>query len=168
MMRIVLFATALALATPSAGRAQPPGEPPMTEPELAAQRGGLMTPMGLDVGFGATIRTYVDGQQVLQTQLTWTDKGPVTQTVGADGAPSATTFVSPGAGGSTEVMHILNPDRIASVVVNTANGRNIRQDTDITLAVPQLQQFQQQVSADRITAGLQSALGLAVRDSASH
>lgn len=52
---------------------------PMSPTELAAERGGLMTPFG-EINFGAVLRTIVDGKVALETQLIWTPNGPV-QTV---------------------------------------------------------------------------------------
>ncbi len=142
---------------------------PLSNQELAAQRGGIMTPTGLDIGFAASVRTYVDGALALETRLTWTDKGPVTETIGglagvsAAGLPNSWSAVSPGlTGGSTQILQDLSSGRIASVIVNSASNRNIRQDTDITLTLPQLQDMQRGFAAGRIASNLQGALALAL------
>jgi hypothetical protein len=162
-------AIVLAILLGAAGQAAA-APPTLSDPELAAQRGGLQTPNGFEIGFAATVRTYVDGQLALETHLAWTDQG--VQTARVDGAgqalasPPGTTFTAtiPGsAGGTTQVSQDFSPNRIANVVLNTASGRTIRQDTDITLVVPQLADLQRQAVADRMAASLQSALGTALR-----
>jgi len=138
----------------------------LSDQELAQQRGGIMTPLGLDIGFGATVRTYVDGQLALETRLTWTADGPVTQTTaGAASADAAGAWTAtlPGIGGDTRILHDLADGHVANVVVNTASNRDIRQDTSVTLTLPQLPQLQRQFGAERIASSLQNALGLALQ-----
>jgi len=141
----------------------------LSDDELADQRGGLQTPGGFEVGFGASVRTFVDGQLVLETRLTWTDRGVQTQRIAGAGdvaaLPGDFSATIPGVtGGATQVLQNLSAGRIANIVLNTASNRTIRQDTDITLVVPQLAGLQRQVTTDRIAASLQSALGSALRN----
>lgn len=165
---MLLLALVSLTATPAAG--QVAGRR-LDDVELAQQRGGLMTPLGLDIGFGASVRTYVDGRLALETRLAWTDHGIVTEKVGdlgpvAAGATFGTWTASlPGLGGNTQILHSLADGRIASVVVNSASNRDIRQDTSITLTLPQLPDLQRQFAADRIAASLQNALGLSLQGS---
>lgn len=166
----LLLALLLAVAAP--GRAQTAPPAPLTEAELRAERAGIMTPLGLEVGFAASVRTYVDGRLVLESWVAWSDDGVATTTRGADGveSPAGQRMVAlPGAGGgTTQVLHHIGEDRIASVVLNTANDRAIRQVTDIMLVVPELQTFQQQIAAERAAATLQSAVDAALRDGSRH
>jgi hypothetical protein len=172
-MRLALVLT-LGLAAWLAGapRSVSAGDPtPLTDEELDAQRGGLQTPFGFDIGFGAQVRTFIDGELRMETQLTWTAAGAqVIQTAGAaPGDPAITvgpwTDVLPDlTSGGIRVLQDVSGDRIASLVINTTNDRAIRQDTDITIALPQLAELQQQMAADRIAAALQTAVGLALRD----
>lgn len=165
----------------------------LTDDELAAQRGGLRTPSGLEIGFAASLRTLIDGRLVLATRLTWTDRGVKTQQVAGSSevaaAPSGATATvpaqttsptqvaaasaSPGGftatvpgetGGVTQVVQNFSGGQITNVVMNTASNRTIRQDTAITLVVPMLAGLQHQVTADRLAAALQSALGSALRN----
>lgn len=168
MRRLAPHLIALMLAAGSPAGAQDGPSPPLSDADLGAERAGLMTPLGLEVGFAASVQTYVDGQLVLQSWVAWSGEGVVTTTRGADGAvspggPHAVALPHP-AGGTTQVLHHLGKDRIASVVLNTANDRAIRQVTDIMLIVPELHQFQQQVAAARLAANLQAALDVALRD----
>ncbi len=47
---------------------------PLTEAELADERGGFLTPLG-EINFAATLTTIVNGQTALQTTLTLTEQG---------------------------------------------------------------------------------------------
>lgn len=146
----------------------------LDEAALESYRGGLATPLGYDIGFGASVRTYVDGTLALETRLTWTAEGLRTDRL----AESAATGVDLSYGGiprdlgasiaagSTRIIHDLTENRIASLVINTANDRTIRQETDITLHLPQFAQMQEQFAAERLASALQAAVGLAVRDAA--
>jgi hypothetical protein len=157
-MKPLAFALALyAAATATFAR----GEEPLPDPELADLRGGLMTPMGYEVGFAANVRTVVDGDLALETRLSWADGAPVVaraldarSSIDADGW----TVVSGGEGGATRVRHEISLNRIASVVVNTADGRRIAQDTQLTLFIPQLSELQARVAGSRLAAGLQEAI----------
>ena len=186
----ILAGALMSVWTPMAASAAPTL---LTDDELAAQRGGLRTPSGLEIGFAASLRTLIDGRLVLATQLTWTDRGVKTQQVAgpsdATTAPSGITATVPGqtsgptqiaavsaspgaftatvpgeTGGATQVLQTFSGGQITNVVMNTASNRTIRQDTAITLVVPMLAGLQHQVTADRIAAALQSALGSALRN----
>jgi hypothetical protein len=146
---------------------------PLTTAELKEQVGGLRTPTGIDFGLGAVVTTYVDGQMALQSHLTWTDQGVVeTSNAGAIGNaaassgihidPSAAGLFLPGDNGGTVILHDLGDGTIGSVVLNTADNRNIRQETVINLDIPQLQQLQQDYSQQRLEANLQDSVSRAL------
>lgn len=151
----------------------------LTDAELDGQRGGLQTPLGFDIGFGASVKTFVDGTLALETRISWTDTGlrseqVVNELSSIAGAPVRLGALNDGAlnsiaagGGATTVIHDLTMDRIASLIVNTADNRTIRQETDITLVLPQLIDLQQRIAADRLSSTLSSSLGLAMRDAAT-
>lgn len=153
---------------------------PLTDEELAAERGGLQLPTGLEVGFGASVRTYIDGALVLETQLVWTDQGAMqTQSLPSaaaqaggggialqDGAAVLPGLLVPGDGGSTAVLHDLSSGRLANIVVNTANNRDIRQEMRVDLAIPELSQFQQAAIQDRANLRMLDAANVALRDAA--
>jgi hypothetical protein len=166
---------ALALARPAAAdpATDPAATPAMDEQALGEQRGGLSTPLGVDIGFGAAVRTYVDGRLALETRMTLTPEGLRAVRVfdGADagGLPrdldaaltSAPVSVAPG----LNVIHDLTANRIASLVMNAGDDRVIRQDTDLTVNLPQLPELQQRIGLERLTQALQAlspdATGLA-------
>ncbi|HTM79637.1 hypothetical protein [Asticcacaulis sp.] len=145
---------------------------PLTPEELREQVGGLRTPTGIEFGLGAIITTYVDGQQALQSHLTWTDQGVVETTDGGSlaGAAGAGIHVDgsvpglylPGQNGGTVVLHDLGDGRIGSVVLNTADNRDIRQETVINLDIPQLQNLQQDFANQKLEMNLQDSLSRAL------
>ncbi len=150
---------------------------PLSIEELREQVGGLRTPTGIEFGFGAIITTYVDGQQTLQSHLTWTDQGAVQTTDGGSltGAAAAGIHIDgtvpglylPGENGGTVVLHDLGDGRIGSVVLNTADNRDIRQETVINLDIPQLQTLQQDYANQKLTMNLQDSVSRAL-ESVNH
>jgi len=150
---------------------------PLTSDELKAQVGGLRTPTGIEFGLGAVITTYVDGQQALQSHLTWTDQGIRQTTDGGSltGAAAAGIHVDgstpglflPGQNGGTVVLHDLGDGRIGSVVLNTADNRDIRQETVVNLDIPQLQQLQQDYAGQKFQMTLQDSVSRAL-ENANH
>lgn len=161
--KLIILAGAL-LVAPLAALAQEPAGPALDDAALEGARGGLMTPAGLEVGLGASVRTYVDGTLALETRLTWTGEGAVSERVfesaaakdltgsGGPRGVSAPVTVAPGA----VVIHDLTADRIASVLLSTGSDRNIRQETDLTLHLPQLPELQQRISTERLGQALQA------------
>jgi hypothetical protein len=166
---IGLFATLIAFPVMAED-----GLTPLTIDELREQVGGLRTPTGIEFGLGAIITTYVDGQQALQSHLTWTDQGVVETTDGGSlaGAAGAGIHVDgsvpglylPGQNGGTVVLHDLGDGRIGSVVLNTADNRDIRQETVINLDIPQLQQLQQDYAGQKFQMNLQDSVSRALEN----
>src|SRR5919106_727635 len=75
-------------AIPASPRVEPPiaaleelaGFESLADEEMAAQRGGFSW-QGVQIGLGAQIRTYLDGELVLQTTISWTDTGAQTSQI---------------------------------------------------------------------------------------
>jgi hypothetical protein len=65
------------------------------------------------------------------------------------------------------VLHDLGDRRVAGLVLNNANNRNIRQDTEITLDMPELQAMQQEFNIQALSARLQDSVSQALRDAAA-
>ncbi|MDB6168164.1 MAG: hypothetical protein JWM88_1028 [Verrucomicrobia bacterium] len=156
----------------------------LTTEELGDIRGGLQTPSGVEFGFGAVVRTYVDGSLALQSRLTWTETGPLqTLEVGMltpdlaaqaasggivlSGAGQLQGLLIPGDGGVTAVTHSITGEHIAQMVINNANNRSIRQSTEITISLPAFAQLQQSVALQTMDLRLGAALGMALRDAAT-
>lgn len=154
--------------------------PALSDHDLDDARGGFATALGFDIGFGAEVSTYVDGQLALRTRLTWTSQGAV-RTVEAGAltpdivakAAAKGLHLQPGMdagvlvdgqGGATAVLHDLDAAHIASLVVNNASNRDVRQDTAISLDLPDFTAMQRDIQASQTQLRIQSALGLALRD----
>jgi hypothetical protein len=152
--------------------------------ELGEVRGGLQTPGGVEFGFGAVVRTYVDGSLALQTRLTWTDTGPIeTLEVGeltpdlvASAAAGGIVFqgggelqglLIQGDGGVTAVAHSISGDRIAQLVANNANNREIVQSTEVTLTLPDFAQLRQTIGFQTTDLHLRGAVDAALTDAAT-
>jgi len=173
---ILIFVAGVGSAAAQVGFASAP----LTDMELAAERGGLRLPTGMEVGFGASVRTFVDGAPVLETKLVWTDQGaiqtqaapqlaaqgPSGQVTLSEGAAQLPGVALAGDGGSTVVLHELSSARIANIVVNTANNRDIRQEVQIDLAIPELAQLQQAAIQERANMRMMDSVSAALRDAA--
>ncbi len=149
---------------------------PMSDTDLDDQRGGMSTPSGVQFFFGAVVSTYIDGQLALQTQLTWTDQGVVQTSQGnmasdlaaqaaAGGihlSANASGAYVPGTNGGTVVLNSVDPGQIANAVLNTADNRNITQNTAITLTIPNLAQYQADAAAVQNAMKIQDSIDRAV------
>lgn len=176
MMRYALLSLIAAFV---AGPVAAQDGPALDTSDLEREVGGFQTPSGLEVGFGAEVRTYVDGQLALQTHLTWTDQGAVQTTTAAngstdlsgaagagihiDGAPGTGLFL-PGDNGGTVVLHGLDSDQISGLIFNTADNRDIRQEVNVTLNVPDLTQFQKDVLGQKLDMRLQDNISRALEN----
>jgi hypothetical protein len=152
----------------------------LSEEELGGQRGGFMTPLGLEVGFGAIVRTTIDGALALEQTLTITDQGVVREVTGGaltpdlvaaaaagginlDPAANLAGVVSPGAnGGATAVLTDVGTSFLNSVVINTANNRDINQNTQINLNIPAFAAAQQGFIGQQMQLRFDQELGAAL------
>lgn len=132
---------------------------------------GFADPSGLNVSLGAVMKSYVNGALVLESTMT-VDAGSINfnQQLGAGAQPLATTASSAlpmagsgavlaGPGGATTFLHGLSDRGLSNMVVNTANGRDIVQSMAITVAIPHLEQLQQQAALAGFTTQLHDMLG---------
>lgn len=162
---------------------------PMGDTELQGERGGFLTANGIRLDFGAIVRTFVEGQLALETRLTWTTEGAVTeQTTGnaiagavslADGAATAAAgglnlsgladgssgLVFADASGATALVHNLMNGHIENLVFNTGNNRDIRQEVHVNLALPDLPAMQQGYGMDRLGSQLSQDINLGLLQS---
>lgn len=164
----VLCASAVSVAPACAQSA-------MADSDLALHRGGFVTAGGVTLGFGAVMRTYVDGQLALEGRLTWTPEGAVTESGGAPidvaaalaagldlrGLLDGQGVLLGGDKGATAVLQSFEGG-VRNLIVNNADGRSIRQETELTLSLPDLAAMQRGYAVERlggqISADIQSAL----------
>lgn len=153
LMCIALAAGAL-LASP-VGAADP-----LSDQELDANRGGFILVDGWTLDFGAVIKSYVNDELVLRTDVTLSSAG--LQGVQTGAAPAAlpdgllsslaaagvnlsglsggTATVS--ADGATAFIHQFGDGQITNFLVNTGSDRTLRQETELTLTLPGFQDVQ--------------------------
>ncbi|MDP3660473.1 hypothetical protein [Phenylobacterium sp.] len=158
----------------------------LAEADLEGERGGFMTPLGLDIGFGAVVRTTIDGAVALESRLTWDTQTGAKAPEILQGAPTADLagaaaaggiklgdtsgwngVVIPGSGGATAVLQQLNGGGITNLTLNTANDRTIEQHTDITLTIPGFDALTADMMRSRVGSNMQSSLDLALTNAAN-
>jgi hypothetical protein len=144
-----LFAATAALTAEV--RAQQIGAPPLAAEELAEMRGGFLLPTGVEANFGAVARTYADGVLVLETHFTWEEGGIVRQDVLASSELVASDelaggFVLEDASGQTLFAHQVDEGGVRNILMNEANGRDLRVDTLFTVTLPNFALTQQHFS----------------------
>lgn len=142
---------------------------PLSDAELGDMRGGFLSAGGVVFDFGAVVRTYVNGALALETRLTWTPTGPVTeQTTGSlpgwtpiapervgaldlTGLPAgASGLVLNDEKGTTALIHNVMNGQLQNMVLNAADGRDIRQDMQVMLTLPNFEAMQRDYSLDRL------------------
>ena len=134
----------------------------ISDEELANYRGGF-TWQGVQIGLGAEIRTFLNGELVLRTNISWTPAGAqTTQFVSgalteAGAAQLQVGILTSGGitmrvgdqsvflanGGQTAILHRTD-GAIQNVMVNRANQVEALQEIDATLDLQNFGQFQQQ------------------------
>jgi hypothetical protein len=189
----IIAATALAVQTaplPAIPASQPAGPPTvwseelagletLADEELAEQRGGF-TWQGVDVTFGAEIRTYLNGELVLQTNVSWTAEGAQSsQIVSGALTPAAAAQLQAGIltsggitmkvgdesvflanGGQTAIVH-RTEGAIQNVLINRANNVTGRQEVDAVLNLGNFGQFQDQLQDSRFGQAIGDLVGQA-------
>ena len=169
-VRPLLLAAAL-LAAPAGARADSfwgDDVELMADEELGAYRGGIAIAPGLDVNFGVEVTTYVNGAPALTTTLTWNESGQfVAQTMGdigqqideltpeqraalgLEGLAGAGGVVISDADGVTALAHNVTDGALQNIIVNTATGRDLRQEVDVTLELPGFEAVQDSFNLER-------------------
>jgi hypothetical protein len=168
-LRLVLFATAAsaALCAPAYADEQGWGDVEvMADSEMEDLRGGFEVG-GIEIGFGAVVTTILNGQPVLTTQLTITDAGRIVDqtmanvgqslsdltpgqrdALGLGGLDDASGIVIEDESGVTALVHNITEGALQNIIVNTATGRDISQDIDVTLTLPNFEFIQGEISLE--------------------
>ncbi|MGD9981258.1 MAG: hypothetical protein AB7H66_01010 [Hyphomonadaceae bacterium] len=122
--------------------------------EMDDHRGGFEV-AGIEISFGATVTTLVSGVPALTTTLTWTDVGAIVDqsigelgqdirsmtadqlaALGIDGLENAGGVVIEDEAGVTALVHNITDGALQNIIVNTATGRDLTQEVDVTLTLP--------------------------------
>jgi len=146
----------------------------MADDEMNALRGGFEIG-GININFGATVTTILNGVPVLTTNITVTDAGRIVdQTIadvgqsigdlteegraalGLDGlGEDAAGIIIDDENGVTALVHNVTEGALQNIIVNTATGRDIAQDIDITLDLPGFEMIQSELTTERFGFRLQ-------------
>ncbi|QPQ55862.1 hypothetical protein IC614_04560 [Allosphingosinicella flava] len=151
--------------------------------ELAEQRGGFVF-AGMDINLGAQIRTYLDGELVLQTTVNWGATGTSNTEVmsgaltPADAAQLQAGILSTGGitmrvgdntvylanQGQTALMHRTDGG-LQNVLINTASGVNFTQEVDANLDLGGFQQFSAGLVSERLSDSIGASIASATLNS---
>lgn len=137
----VALAACIALALSANANAQDIGAAPLSAAELEDLRGGFMLPTGVEANFGAVARTYADGVLVLETHFTWSPDGlrreeAVASSLLANADELAGGFAIEDAAGRTLFAHQADDAGVRNILLNQADGRDMRIDTQFTVTLP--------------------------------
>jgi hypothetical protein len=163
-----------AFATPSwADEGWGEGIEVMSDTDMEEHRGGFEV-AGININFGATVTTLVNGVPALVTNLTWTDVGTFVEetvgeigqnintmtpeqltTLGLDGLENAGGVVIEDEAGVTALVHNVTEGALQNIIINNATGRDLSQEIDVTLTLPGFELIQQALTVESFGIHLQ-------------
>ena len=154
--------------------------------ELAQNRGGFSW-QGVEIGLGAEIRTFLNGELVLQTNISWTPAGASTTRMvsaaltPADAAQLQAGILTSGGismrvgdqsvflanGGQTAILQ-RTEGPIQNLLINRASNISARQEMDAVLDLGNFGQFQQETARSRIGDAIGSLVGSGTLSALGH
>jgi len=172
-LRTLLLAGVAALALPMTAHAAVAADDPwagvevMEDSEMAAARGGFVLPNGVEVNFAAKVNTFAGGMLALQTDLVITDDGllidhqlgelgeALSALSDADKAELGLTNVNAQAGvvirdtsGVTALVQGMSESGLQNLILNTASGRDLRQEIELTITLPGFASVQEMIGQE--------------------
>ncbi|MFC4291567.1 hypothetical protein ACFOWX_03970 [Sphingorhabdus arenilitoris] len=147
----------------------------MSDETLDRLRGGFIW-SGMNIHFGADIRTYVDGNLMLHTILNWTDEGAQTTQTAAPGLTAVDASVLEGRilsngairmqigeapvyllnGGRTAISHVTD-EGVQNRLINTADGFSAVQELNATIDIGGYEDFRAGLMFERMAGALDDA-----------
>jgi hypothetical protein len=168
-LRTTVLAAALVMASTASAHASEWGDgvDVILDEEMDDLRGGFEI-NGMQIGFGAVVTSYMNGAPVLTTQLTWTDAGAMVEqtmanvgqrledmtpearsALGVDGLDQASGIVITDEAGVTAMVHNITDGALQNIIINSATGRDLAQDIDVTLTLPGFDAIQDSLVLER-------------------
>lgn len=154
----------------------------MSADDMDAHRGGFEIG-GLNINFGATVTTLVNGIPALVTTLTWTDVGAMVEetvgevgqniadmtpeqltALGLDGLENAGGVLIEDESGVTALVHNITEGSLQNIIINNATGRDLAQQIDVTLTLPGFEFIQGQLVAERFGINLTDDMNVFIGD----
>lgn len=182
-LRAALIGLSLAANTPLPGDEIFSRLEPVGDEELAEQRGGFVV-NGLDIRLGAQIRTFLDGELVLQTTVNWGETGTShTELMSGALTPADASHLQAGilsAGGITmkvgdSTVYLANNNQTAllhrtdgglqNVLINTASNIKITQEVDATLDLGGYENFAAGLNSQRLTDSIGASIAASTLNS---
>lgn len=144
---------------------------------LDQQRGGFVI-HGMTVNLGADIRTYINGELMLRTTVSWTDAGVLKEQFAAQGISPANaaslnasalangkismdvggTPVFAANDGQTMLIHRVE-NGLQNILVNTASNLDIVQQVDASVELGGYEAFHDSIMSNRLSDSISSAIG---------
>lgn len=168
---ILAFAVALAAIGGTATSAGAQSTPAISNADLDELRGGFITANGITFGFGAVARTYIGGELALESRLTWSGTGALSERrfgnvpgavdlataldaaraggLDLDGFSGAEGLLLSDANGSTALIQTLQGG-MRNLIINNADSRDLRQELEVTLTIPDLDAMQSSYGVERL------------------
>lgn len=151
--------------------------PRVSDEELAGQRGGFAF-RGAEITLGAEIRSYLNGELVMQTNVNWSAAGAqMSRTVSAALSPAGAEALQAGIlgngglsirsgqgsvflanNGSTAFIQRADGS-LQNIIVNTASNVDLRQEVDARIDVRNAQNFLSGVRFERVGSALSQMIG---------
>jgi len=135
----------------------------MAADDLAANRGGIAI-NGIEINFGAVVTTFVNGVPAMTTTLTVTDIGAIVEqavgdigqsiddmtpeqleALGLGGLEGSGGIVIDDADGVTALVHNVTNGALQNIIINSATGRDLSQEIDVTVELPGFELMQAQL-----------------------
>lgn len=162
----VLFVCVAAFSAPA--HAVELNAAPLSAEELDELRGGFMLPSGVEAELGAVARTFSNGELILETHVSWAEDGVRSLQVYASdvltGAGDALDqgFSLSDADGVTLLAHQADEGAFRNVLLNEANNRDLRIETQLTITLPGFTDVQQDFRASLLAFRLHDELNTAM------
>lgn len=151
---------------------------------LDRQRGGFVV-HGMNINLGADIRTYINGELMLRTTVSWTDTGVLKEQFAAQGISPANAIslntsalangkISMDVGGTpvfaanqgqTMLIHRVE-NGLQNILVNTASNLDIVQQVDASIELGGYDAFRDSIISNRLSDSISSAIGAMTIESA--